>query len=134
MSPTATTAPTGARWGLRVTTSLLAAILVAQGVTAGDYLSTDSGDALDLHGAGAVAVHVVSGLQTIAAVLLWRASRGPWWPMVLSAVVFAVSFGQAALGGGDSLHLHVPIAMVLLLLVAWVLVWSWSRQPGEWRR
>lgn len=79
-----------------------------------------------LHGPGAIAIHIVSGLQMIIAAVLWRVDGGPLWPTVLSALVFDMSFGQAALGAGGTLDYHVPLAMVLLIATTWVLVWAWA--------
>ncbi len=128
-APTASTTATGVCWALRVTATVLVVLFVLQGVTGGDYLVGNEA-AMDLHGPGARTIHVVSGLQTIIAAVLWGVARGPLWPTVLSALVFGVSFIQAEIGGGDTLDYHLPLAMVLLIAVSWVLVWAWL-QPAR---
>lgn len=128
-APAASTTATGVRWALRVTVTVLAALFVLQGFTGGDYLVGNEA-AMDLHEPGATTIHVVSGLQTLIAALLWGAARGPLWPTVLSALVFGLSFVQAEIGGGDTLDYHLPLAMLLLIAVSWVLVWAWL-QPAR---
>ncbi|GAB3270573.1 hypothetical protein [Arthrobacter pigmenti] len=104
--------------------SLLA--VVYQFVTAGKVFS-GSMAALDLHGAGAIAVHVIFGLTSVAAAAHWRIRQAPVWPAVVAAVVFVLSFAQAYLGTGQTLWAHVPGALVLTIGVVWVTSWSFSR-------
>ncbi len=115
-------------WVVRVAAIVLTALFVAQALTGGDYLVGNE-DAMDLHGPGAITIHVIAGIQAIAAALLWWATRGPWWPAVLSAAVFGLSFLQARLGASDTLDAHIPLAMTLLIAVMLVLSWAWS--PGR---
>lgn len=102
-----------------------------QGGTAGEVLMRNH-EALVLHEAGAIAMHVLTGLATVAAALYWRSARTSPWPAVLAAVVFVASFVQAALGQGSTLYIHVPLALLLLLGSTWLLAWSWlaARQTG----
>ncbi|MFJ2112093.1 hypothetical protein ACIOEX_09305 [Streptomyces sp. NPDC087850] len=66
-----------------------------------------------LHGAGAILLHITSGLLTVAlGFLAWR-GRMTWIGAVVSGVLFVVSFVQAAYGSGDSLSLHVPGAFLI---------------------
>jgi len=108
--------------------------VVFQGVTAGEVLMKNH-EALLLHEAGAVAVHVLTGLATVAAALYWRSTRTSPWPAVLAAVVFVASFVQAAVGHGRTLYIHVPLALLLLPGSTWLLAWSWlaARQPAAER-
>lgn len=96
-----------------------------QFVTAGELFPGPVG----LHAAGAVALHVTTGLTAIAAGVHWRRSRTSPAVAVLAAVVFVLSFVQAATGGRDTLAVHVPGAMVLVVGSVWVLVWSLGRAP-----
>ncbi|HEY0813685.1 MAG TPA: hypothetical protein VGE11_10435 [Pseudonocardia sp.] len=108
---------------LRATAALAVLAILWQGATAGGILMRTS-TSLGLHEAGAVAVHVLTGLTAVAAFLLWRAARGPLWPTVLAAVVFALSFVQASLGHDATLWAHVPGALLLMLGSAAVFVWA----------
>ena len=130
-----TAATTAARTAPRVGSALQAlratAVLATLGVlyqaaTAGQILM-QSEEAEGWHGGGAIALHVLTGLLTVAAFLHMRASRGPWWPTALSAVVFAATFVEASYGHGNTLSIHVPLALVLTIGTVWVTAWSFTR-------
>jgi hypothetical protein len=126
-TPTPTTSPRAAGGpliGLRVAAVLSLVVLAWQFVTAGALLPR--GGPLGLHAAGAIVLHVVLGLLTIAAVLWARSARGPWWPAVVAAVVFVLSFLQAYAGEHGVLALHVPCAMLLTVGTVWVAAWSFG--------
>ena len=99
--------------------------LVLQFVTAGELFGREEGPE-GLHGAGAIALHVLTGLLTIAAGLHRQRTRGPLWPTILSGVVFVLSFVQAYVGGRSTLYLHVPGALVLTVGTVWVAAWSFG--------
>jgi predicted membrane protein len=80
-----------------------------------------------VHATGAIVLHVVTGLLTVAAVLYARADRGPWWPAAVAAVVFVLSFVQAYFGEHTNLAIHVPGALVLTVGIVWVTAWSFTR-------
>jgi hypothetical protein len=121
-STTARRTASGTLIAVRATAVLSLVVLAWQFVTAGALLPR--GGPIGLHAAGAIALHVVLGLLTIAAVLWARSVRGPWWPAVVSAVVFVLSFVQAYAGEHGVLALHVPCAMLLTVGTVWVTVWS----------
>lgn len=108
---------------LRALSALAVLAVLWQGATAGGILMR-SRESLELHEAGALAVHLLTGLVAIAAFVLWRELRGPIWPTVVAAVVFAASFVQAALGDDATMWAHVPGALVQILGAAAVLVWA----------
>ncbi|MGR6967263.1 hypothetical protein ACU610_22665 [Geodermatophilus sp. URMC 61] len=84
-------------------------------------------DATGGHGAGAIALHVTTGLLLAAAVLHGRRTR-VWWPAALAAAVFVLTFVQAALGSSGSIVTHVPLALVVTVGVVWLAAWSF-RSP-----
>jgi hypothetical protein len=109
---------------LRVLSVLTVLSLAWQFVTAGE-LFPDGGPE-ELHAGGAVALHVLSGLTAVVAVLGWR--RGaPLWVAVVAGLVFVLSFVQAALGGHDTLWAHVPGAFVLTIGAVAVATWALIR-------
>jgi len=110
--------------GLRVTAVLTVLNLAYQSITAGQLLSGGAPEVL--HAAGALTLHVFSGLAAIAAVLLWRHGSAPAWLATLAVVSFVLTFVQAALGGWDTLALHVPGAMVLSGTAVWLAVAAWG--------
>ncbi|GAB3521771.1 hypothetical protein [Arthrobacter monumenti] len=111
---------------LQVTAVVSLLALISQFITAGNIFSS-SVAALNLHGAGAIAMHVIFGLATLAAAAHWRIRHAPLWPAVVTAVVFVLSFVQAYLGSAATLWAHVPGALVLTIGVVWVTSWSFSR-------
>jgi hypothetical protein len=80
------------------------------------------------HGAGAIALHVTTGLLLVATVLHGRRTR-VWWPTALAAAVFVLTFVQAALGSSGSITVHVPLALVITVGVVWLAAWSF-RSPA----
>jgi len=112
---------------LRVLATLSVLCIVLQGVTAGALLSPGGGG-LGLHAAGAIVLHVLTGLTVVAAFLLRRAAGGAWWPVVLAGVVFVLTFLQALAGDNGNLVVHVPLALLLLVGAVWVAAWSFARR------
>jgi hypothetical protein len=84
-------------------------------------------DALGGHGAGAIALHVTTGLLLAATVLHARRTR-VWWPVGLAAAVFVLTFVQAALGSAGSITVHVPLALALTVGTVWLAAWAF-RSP-----
>ncbi|MBB6171875.1 hypothetical protein HNR23_001935 [Nocardiopsis mwathae] len=117
-------------WPLRLTALLHAALLLVEFVTAGRLIIQDY-SALPLHSMGAVAVHIAAGLQVLAAVLLWRPGGGPLWPTAVSAAALGAGIAQAYFGSARMLDLHVPMAMLVVILVTWVLAWCWTRSSAR---
>ncbi|TCK24470.1 hypothetical protein [Pseudonocardia endophytica] len=132
---TTTTTPTGLSApvrALQATTTLVLLVLAWQFVTAGQMIPR--GGPEELHAAGAIVLHVASGLAVVAAFLLNRTARGPWWPTVLTAVVFVLTFVQAYTGSHGVLAVHVPCAIVLTVGSVWVAAWSWLGSTASARR
>ena len=119
-APTATTRRevSGLSRAFQVLAGLAVVNVLVQFITAGQLFP--SGGPAEAHGAGAIVLHVVSGLAAVAAVLLWRRQQLGVRAMVLAVIVFAYTLLQASWGGYSSLWIHVPGAMLLTLGVAWV--------------
>ncbi|HEY0816594.1 MAG TPA: hypothetical protein VGE11_25220 [Pseudonocardia sp.] len=122
------TAAAGLTRALSVVATLSVLMIVLQGVTAGQILSRNRG-AEALHFSGAIVVHVLTGLTAVVAILVARRDRDARWPAGLAVVVFIVGFIQAAVGEAGLLAVHVPLAMLLVIGAATVMVWSlrWIR-------
>ncbi|MDN5916500.1 MAG: hypothetical protein L0I76_15600 [Pseudonocardia sp.] len=110
---------------LQVASVLSVLNLAWQFVTAGGLLA--GGAPESLHAAGAIALHVVTGIVALAAIAWFRPFGGPLWPAVVAVLVFAASFVQAAYGARDSLAIHVPGAMVLTVGAVWITAWSFAQ-------
>ncbi|HEY2220680.1 hypothetical protein [Actinomycetospora sp.] len=128
-STTATTPATRTSDSLLTAVRVLAVLTVVnllwQYVTAGQLFPR--GGPEDLHSAGAIVLHVLSGFTALAALAYWRLRGAPLWPGVLAAVVFVLSFVQAWFGDRSTLYIHVPGAMILTIGAVWVAAWSFSR-------
>ena len=96
--------------------------LLWQFVTAGQMISGN--DLTGLHGIGAAALHVTTGLTAVAAFLHWRRTRSGQPVLIGAAVVFVLTFVQAALGGAGAVAAHVPGALVVTIGVVWLAVWA----------
>ncbi|WP_017545120.1 hypothetical protein [Nocardiopsis prasina] len=120
---------------LRVAVGASLAALLWEFLTAGQLITFNMA-ALPLHWGGAFAVHVASGVQLLAAVLVWRAgsSAGPAHDRLVALVsllAFVLGFPQAALGTYGPLQAHVPLALVLVATVVWSAVLVWRRAEGR---
>ena len=118
-----TTNASGVLRALQVTAALTVLNILVQFLTAGQLLAQNEA-AESLHAGGAIVLHVISALTTVAAFLYYRATRGPLWPTILSAVVLVAGFVQAYIGDEGVMSVHVPLAMLLTLGAVWVLVWA----------
>lgn len=126
---------------LRIAVGGSLAALLWEFATAGQLITFNTA-ALPLHYGGAFAVHVATGVQLVAALLVWRlrgaGSRlGPRHDRlvaVVSLLAFAGSFPQAALGTYGPLQAHVPLAMLLVALVVWSAALVWRPQDSRTRR
>jgi hypothetical protein len=96
-------------------------VLFWQFLSAGRMLVGE--DAVGGHGAGAIALHVTTGLLLVATVLHGRRTR-VWWPAALAAAVFVLTFVQAWLGSHDVVAVHVPLALVVTAGTVWLTAWS----------
>ncbi len=115
-----TTTPSPLLRALQVFAGLAVLDVLFQFITAGQLL-TSRGPA-EAHAAGAIALHVLSGVAAICAFFLWRKNQVGGGLLGLAVAVFVFGFIQAAIGGYDSLYLHVPGAMLLTGGVVWLLV------------
>ena len=119
---TATSTPTTLLRAFQVLAALAVLGVLYQFITAGQLVTGNA--PVDPHGTGAIALHVLSGLTAVTAVLLWRKGSATLGLAILAVVVFLFTFLQAYLGSYGSLTTHVPGAMLLTVGVTWVLVAS----------
>ncbi|HEX2072444.1 MAG TPA: hypothetical protein VHF92_01560 [Geodermatophilus sp.] len=124
MSQTAVGAPSSTIRLVQAGAVLSLLVLLWQFVSAGRLLT--GADALTGHGAGAIALHVATGLTLVATVLHVRRSAVRW-PAVLAAAVFVLTFVQAYLGSSGAIATHVPGALALTVGVVWLAAWAFRR-------
>jgi uncharacterized membrane protein len=107
---------------LRIASLASLVALLWQFVTAGQLVAGT--DLTVLHAVGAGALHVTTGITVIAAFLHWRRTRADQHVLVCAAVVFVMTFVQAAFGGAGNLAAHVPGALVVTVGVVWLAAWA----------
>lgn len=90
------------------------AILVfAQALLTGQFLGGNATalTAHEINGTGIITL--VSLIQIVDAILLWRPGRGPAWPIWGSLLVFAAEIAQIVFGFEGRLAIHVPLGVAL---------------------
>lgn len=111
---------------LQVMSVLTLLSLAFQFATAGQLL-THRAVSVDVHGGGAIVLHVISGLTVVAAGLHWlKRAHDPVADRDRGTGVL-LSFVQAAVGDERMMWAHVPGAMVLTVGALWVAAWSFGR-------
>ena len=118
---TTVAAPVSTLRPVQAAAALSVLVLFWQFLSAGRMLVGE--DAVGGHGAGAIALHVTTGLLLVATVLHGRRTR-VWWPAAASAAVFVLTFVQAWLGSHDAVAVHVPLALVVTAGTVWLTAWS----------
>lgn len=108
----------------RIAALLTVASLTVLFVSAG--LLVQDGQGLDLHGTGAVAIHVFSGVLAAAlSAHAWVTRSGA--PAAAAAIaLFGLTFAQAALGSYMTMTLHVSGALVVTVLAAGIAYWTFT--------
>lgn len=96
------------RWLVAINLGLVA----LQALSAGLFLS-GYGSGVMLHRSGAIALQVVTAVQAVAAIVMWRRRRLPPWVAGASLGLFVVMFVQAGLGYRKLFWLHLPIGVGL---------------------
>ncbi|MGH8933429.1 MAG: hypothetical protein ACRDZO_23030 [Egibacteraceae bacterium] len=125
-APTKQRGKTGAwSWlapALRAVVGLQAALVFAQAILAGQFLSGNAG-ALSLHEMnGTEIITLVVLLQLVLAILVWRPGRGPIWPAALSAVLVPAVIFPLEFGFQGRLAFHIPLGVAIFGAVLFMLV------------
>ncbi|PRC46271.1 hypothetical protein C6A85_90935 [Mycobacterium sp. ITM-2017-0098] len=105
------------------------AVIVVLFGTAGTLVQ--AGQLKEVHGAAAIALHVVTGGLMVALAGLAYGRRRGWWAAAVAGVIFVFSFVQAALGEGATLRFHVPGSLVIVTGTIWLTVWLFSSARSE---
>jgi hypothetical protein len=121
MAVQGTSRPTDSRPGiagaLHVVLRLLAVLVFAQAVFAGLFL--DGNQAWrDWHATnGMLLIPLLTLLQVVLAVLLWRSGGGPGWIALASLALLLAIVLQNAMGQASQLAVHVPLGVAILGLI-----------------
>ena len=111
-------------WMLRLTASLHAALLCAQPVLIGMFLSGDY-TKLEAHAAVGGVILIAGLLQVVGAVTAWRLSRWSAWPISVSAAMVVAETAQLAAGYSRQLTLHIPLGVGLVAGGVALTLWAW---------
>jgi hypothetical protein len=118
--------PRWPRWAFRVTSTVAAVMLFDQAVFAGQFLSGRY-ESLATHRENATFAGIAVLVAGVAAVLVRRPGRGPWWPTLACLGLFALIAGQIALGFARVISLHVPLGVLIIVLGTAVTVGAWRK-------
>ena len=108
---------------LRIVLVLHAALIVAQPILAGYFLSGNV-DAMNIHGPIGSSVWLVALIQFVVAAIYWLGGGGRSWPTVLTAVLFVAEFVQLVVGYQRNFAIHIPLGTAIVITVVWMTVWS----------
>lgn len=117
---------------LRATTATLAALVAAQAVIAGSFLSGHY-DALMAHRVVAMVATAVAVVQAVVVVFVRRAG-GPLPVMLFGLLLPLPVPGTERVGNGTVLGLHVPVGVMLVVGVLRLTAWAWRTPLPERRR
>ncbi|GIE82366.1 hypothetical protein Aph02nite_83160 [Actinoplanes philippinensis] len=102
--------------------------VLLQAALAGGFISGHVGY-LTAHSVnGSLLVLTVMALG-VATILLFRPGRGPWWPILLSAVLWWMVAVQVGVGFARLVGLHIPLGASILALTGAFAWWSFSYRP-----
>ncbi|MFG1603927.1 hypothetical protein [Actinoplanes sp. NPDC049265] len=108
---------------LRGLSFLVVLQVLLQAVLAGGFV-TGEVSLLGLHSTNGIVLFVTSGLLVAGSVLLVRPGRGPWWPIVLTSVVWLLIAVQDWFGFARMIGLHIPIGVALMGLITGFAWWT----------
>ncbi|TWD79328.1 hypothetical protein FB561_0385 [Kribbella amoyensis] len=124
--------PRATLWGLRIVLLLHAALVVAQPILAGYFLSGEV-DAMAIHGPIGSTVWMVAMTQFAVAVLYWRPGGGRAWPALVTLVLFFAEFVQLTFGYLQNFAVHVPLGTAIVTTVVLMSVWSFRASARRGR-
>jgi hypothetical protein len=109
-----------------VTSTVAAIMLFDQAVFAGQFLGGSYGS-LHVHRENATYAGISVLVSAVAAVLVRRPGRGPWWPILACAGIFGLVAVQIVLGFARLISVHVPVGVAIIVSAIALAVWAWRR-------
>jgi hypothetical protein len=113
---------------LRLSLTSTAILMFGQAVLAGLFMGGLS-PAFALHREMATVSGVVLIVSIVAAILAWRFGRAPRWPIAATAGLLGLMSLLAFAGFRSLVALHVPLAVIVILLTAALTMWAWKHRP-----
>jgi hypothetical protein len=115
---------------VRASAAIHAAIVFAQPVLAGRFMSGDA-DALGLHGANTALV-VLSGWALALAIAVETLGRRLPARLLVTVILLCIADGiQAMLGFTRVIDWHVPLGVAIFAVAGLVAAWSWRPDPAR---
>jgi hypothetical protein len=111
---------------------LFAVLSFGQALFAGQFLSGE-GTWLAPHRVNGTAVIGTAMILLVAGAVLIRLLKGPFWPLVLVAALFAAQWFQIKSGLDGQLALHIPLGVAMVALPLLGLVMSFRPPQGARR-
>ncbi|MEV5967816.1 hypothetical protein AB0L70_38980 [Kribbella sp. NPDC051952] len=115
--------PRASLWALRTILLPHAALIVAQPILAGYFLSGNV-DAMGIHGPVGSSVELVAMIQLVIAAIYWLGGGGRVWPTVVTAGLVVAEVAQLIFGYQQNFAVHVPLGTAIVITVVWMTVWS----------
>jgi hypothetical protein len=112
---------------LRVVLRLLAVLVFAQAVFAGQFLDGNEAWRAWHAGNGMLVLPLLALIEVVLAMLAWRSGRVPGWIALASAALLLAILVQGGMGRNGQLAVHVPLGVAILGLVGALL--GRTRQP-----
>jgi hypothetical protein len=124
-----TEAPGWAHWPFRIGISVAAVMLFDQAVFAGQFLAGTYGS-LHTHRENATYAGISVVIAALCAVPLRWPGRGPVWPALACAGLFALIALQIVLGFTRTLAVHIPLGVTIIAVAVGLTLWAWRYRPG----
>ena len=113
---------------LRISLTVTAILMFGQAVLAGLFMGGEP-SAFGLHREMATVAGVALMVSIVAAILARRLGRVPSWPIWATVALLALMSLLAFAGFRSLTALHVPLAVIVILLAAGLAVWAWRPVP-----
>jgi hypothetical protein len=114
---------------LRISLTVTALLMFGQAVLAGLFMGGES-SAFGWHREMATVAGIALMVSIVAAILARRLGQAPQWPIWATTGLLALMSLLAFAGFRSLTALHVPLAVITILLAAALAVWALRYQPA----
>ncbi|MFE7194521.1 hypothetical protein [Kitasatospora sp. NPDC057541] len=101
-----------------------------QAALAGLFVTGDV-EFLAWHAANAQLLSALVVVEALAAAAVWRALRGPLWPLLGAVGLLGLLSAQQGLGAARMLGGHLPLGMAIFGLGAALTYWAFTFRPAR---
>ncbi|MFB6611831.1 hypothetical protein ACFCVO_16000 [Agromyces sp. NPDC056379] len=114
---------------LRISLTVTAILMFGQSVLAGLFMGGQP-SAFALHREMATVAGIALIVSIVAAILARRLGQAPSWPIWATVALLALMSLLAFAGFRSLTALHVPLAVIVILLAAGLAAWAWRYRPA----